>query len=88
MELILFSGCQSLLAQVEQIERPDHEGKQGEPSGNVVKAVRTIHIHLKRKWYEAIRDGVKTTEVRSFNQYWRSRLKNSTHIVFSLGLSL
>lgn len=71
--------------QVEQIERPDHERKQGEPSGNVVKAVRTIHIHLKRKWYEAIRDGVKTTEVRSFNQYWRSRLKNSTHIVFSLG---
>ena len=56
--------------------------------GNDVRAVRTVHIHLKRKWYEAIRDGVKTTEVRSYNKYWRSRLKNSTHIVFSLGVLL
>ena len=36
--------------------------------------VCVLTLHLKRKWWEQIRDGVKTVELRRANDYWRRRL--------------
>ena len=35
---------------------------------------RVLTLRLKRKWWEQIRDGVKTVELRLANEYWRKRL--------------
>ena len=36
--------------------------------------MKILRLNLKRKWWEQIRDGVKTTELRLANDYWRKRL--------------
>lgn len=33
-----------------------------------------LRLNLKRKWWEQIRDGEKTTELRLVTDYWRKRL--------------
>lgn len=33
-----------------------------------------LTLHLKRKWWEQIRDGKKTVELRLATSYWRNRL--------------
>lgn len=47
----------------------------------------TLHLPLKREYFDAIRDGQKTEEYRLCTPYWRKRLegKTFTTIVLTLG---
>lgn len=36
--------------------------------------MRILRLNLKRKWWEQIRDGEKTVELRLATEYWRKRL--------------
>lgn len=36
--------------------------------------VSVLRLNLKRKWWEQIRDGEKTTELRRVTDFWRKRL--------------
>jgi len=36
--------------------------------------MRILRLNLKRKWWEQIRDGGKTVELRLAKNYWRKRL--------------
>jgi len=36
--------------------------------------VKILRLNLKRKWWEQIRDGEKTVELRLATDYWRKRL--------------
>lgn len=63
--------------------------------------MKTLHLPLKKKWYEMIESGVKTEEYREIKPYWVKRLteivpnydlgryghiaKKFTHIKFSYG---
>ena len=46
-----------------------------------------LHLVLKRKYFERIYKGTKTTEYRDFSKYWQKRIegKDYTHIKFQLG---
>ena len=46
-----------------------------------------LHLVLKRKYFERIYNGTKTTEYRDFSKYWQKRIqgKDYTHIRFQLG---
>ena len=46
-----------------------------------------LHLVLKRKYFERIYKGTKTTEYRDFSKYWQKRIqgKDYTHIRFQLG---
>ena len=48
---------------------------------------KTLHLPLKKEWYEMIESGVKTEEYREGKLYWCKRLvgKNFTHVRFSYG---
>ena len=47
---------------------------------------KTLHLVLKREFYEQIDEGVKTTEYRASKPYWDARLKNGYDCVeFRLG---
>ena len=51
---------------------------------------QTLHLSLKREYFEQIRDGTKTEEYRLCNDYWRKRLEERnayTEIVLTLGYS-
>jgi len=37
--------------------------------------MKTLRLNLKRKWWEQIRDGKKTVELRHAKEYWRKRLE-------------
>ena len=47
---------------------------------------KTLHLVLKRKYFERIFNGTKTTEYRDFTKYWKRRIdgKHYTHIKFQL----
>ena len=49
----------------------------------------TIEIIYKRKYFERIFNGTKTTEYRDFTEYWKRRIdgKHYTHIKFQLAYS-
>ena len=49
--------------------------------------MNTLHLPLKRQYFEAIRDGHKTEEYRLCTPYWRKRLENRSfsQIVLTLG---
>lgn len=49
--------------------------------------MNTLHLPLKREYFEAIRDGSKTEEFRLFNDFWRKRLegKSFDSVVLTLG---
>jgi hypothetical protein len=49
--------------------------------------VSTLHLSLKREYFEAIRDGSKPEEFRLYNEYWHKRLigRIYTNIVLTLG---
>lgn len=36
--------------------------------------MKILRLHLKRKWWEKIRDGEKTVEFRLATDYWQKRL--------------
>jgi len=36
--------------------------------------MQILRLNLKRKWWEQIRDGEKTVELRLATEYWRKRL--------------
>ncbi len=36
--------------------------------------MKILRLNLKKKWWELIRDGLKTTELRLATDYWRKRL--------------
>jgi len=36
--------------------------------------VKVLRLHLKRKWWEQIKSGEKTVELRLATDYWRKRL--------------
>lgn len=36
--------------------------------------MRILRLHLRRKWWDQIRDGKKTVELRRATDYWRKRL--------------
>lgn len=48
---------------------------------------RTLHLSLKREYFEAIRDGQKPEEYRLCTPHWRKRLEGREyeHIVLTLG---
>ena len=50
---------------------------------------KILHLVLKRKYWERIYKGTKTTEYRDFTRYWQNRLegKHFTHIKFQLAYS-
>jgi hypothetical protein len=49
--------------------------------------MKVLHLVLKRKYFERIYNGIKTTEYRDFSKYWQKRIqgKEYTHIKFQLG---
>ena len=51
--------------------------------------MKVLHLVLKRKYWEQIHKGTKTTEYRYFTKYWQNRLegKHFTHIKFQLAYS-
>ena len=50
---------------------------------------KVLHLVLKRKYFERIYNGTKTTEYRDFSKYWQKRFegKHFTHIKFQLAYS-
>ena len=50
---------------------------------------KTLHLVLKRKYFERIYEGTKTTEYRDLTEYWKKRIdeKHYTHIKFQLAYS-
>jgi hypothetical protein len=48
---------------------------------------RTLHVPLKREYFEAIRDGSKPEEFRLCTEHWRKRLEGREYdcIVLTLG---
>ena len=50
---------------------------------------KVLHLVLKRKYWERIYNGTKTTEYRDFTKYWQQRLEGKyfTHIRFQLAYS-
>jgi hypothetical protein len=54
----------------------------------LLNKVNPLIIHLKYKYYDMIKSGVKTVEYRECKPYWTSRLKNKTEIVFCPGYNL
>lgn len=48
---------------------------------------RTLHLVLKREYFEAIRDGRKLEEYRLYEAYWRKRIEGREYdqIVLTLG---
>ena len=50
---------------------------------------KVLHLVLKRKYFERIFNGIKTTEYRDFTEYWKRRIdgKHYTHIKFQLAYS-
>lgn len=48
---------------------------------------RTLHLSLKREYFEAIRDGRKPEEFRLCTEHWRKRLEDREYdrIVLTLG---
>jgi hypothetical protein len=51
----------------------------------LLNKVNPLIMHLKYKYYDMIKSGVKTVEYRECKPYWTSRLKNKTEIIFCLG---
>jgi hypothetical protein len=49
--------------------------------------MRTLTLHLKREFFEAIKSGDKTEEYRLYNEYWKKRLvgRDYDRVVFCLG---
>lgn len=49
--------------------------------------MNTLHLPLKREYFEAIRDGTKTEEYRLYTPHWAKRLECRTYdqIVLTLG---
>lgn len=47
----------------------------------------TLHLSLKREYFEAIRDGSKTEEYRLWTPYWQKRLEGKTFdsVILTLG---
>lgn len=41
--------------------------------------MKTLHLPLKKKWYELIERGIKTEEYREIKPYWVKRLCPCTH---------
>ena len=50
---------------------------------------KVLHLVLKRKYFERIFNGTKTTEYRDLTEYWKKRIdkKHYTHIKFQLAYS-
>ena len=48
---------------------------------------RSLTLNLKREYYEAIRDGLKTSEYRLQTEYWKKRLEGRVYenIIICLG---
>ncbi len=46
----------------------------------------TLHLPLKREYFEAIRDGTKTEEFRLVTPYWVRRLAGRTYTEIALTL--
>lgn len=38
--------------------------------------MKTLHLTLKKKWFDLIASGVKTEEYREFNMFWGKRFAN------------
>lgn len=51
------------------------------------KAMKTLDLPLKAKWYKMIESGVKPEEYREIKPYWEKRLINRgyTHVRFRYG---
>jgi len=42
--------------------------------------MRTLHLTLKKKWYDMIASGEKKEEYRENKQYWRTRLQRNSSL--------
>jgi hypothetical protein len=52
--------------------------------------MKTLHLNLKRKWFDMIKSGVKKEEYRELSDYWKVRMRkvraeNVQTITFSNG---
>lgn len=49
--------------------------------------MRSLHLPLKREYFNAVRDGSKKVEYRVWDDYWRKRIegKSFDRIVLTLG---
>lgn len=45
---------------------------------NMGNEEKTLHLPLKKQWYEMIDSGVKTEEYREIKLYWISRLRDKS----------
>lgn len=45
--------------------------------------MKTLHLPLKKEWYEMIESGVKTEEYREIKPYWSKRLVGMDRPLFS-----
>lgn len=50
---------------------------------------KPLFLIVKRKWFDLIKVGEKTTEFRDATEYWEKRIlnKNFSHVVFQMGYS-
>lgn len=48
--------------------------------------MKILKLNLKRQWWEQIRDGVKTSELRLVNDYWTKRLVGKEFDIIELCL--
>jgi hypothetical protein len=44
--------------------------------------MKTLHLTLKKKWFDMILSGEKKEEYREMKPYWAERLKDKVHSVF------
>ena len=56
-----------------------------EPRKDAQKKV--VHFPMKAKWYDAIKNGTKTCELRAASNHWLTRVEGATHCSFTLGFS-
>lgn len=49
--------------------------------------MKTLDLHLKKRWYQMIESGEKPEEYREIKPYWEKRLigKSYTHVRFRYG---
>lgn len=51
--------------------------------------MKTLHLSLKKEWYEMIESGVKTEEYREIKPYWTRRFigMNQPYFLFAMDIN-
>lgn len=48
--------------------------------------MKTLTLHLKKKWFEQVESGEKLYEYRLYNEYWRKRIEGVHFALLELAL--